>query len=1064
MLSALLLLSNFAPERPRDVWVFRSVLDKRARMATAALSKDLWVSYDATNCGLYKAWNGDVKFDGSVYTTEHGPQPTTRGTDIWLGPADRKVWHLTVGGKEIQPRFRGYSLKGDKVTFLFEFELGNKKSAFVRETPEVEPAFTRSFEVEGLPTGATLNLDMGNSAAPGGRWTSSGGGNVGTQLQLKNGRTKLTLIQGPGAPARAATSFRVMRPALQTQEGLTPGLAMRLYLIGEQVSSMPLLVGGQSPNYNVVIPTVDLSTKEHFGGFDEWVYVECTGWIKADEAGDYTFRLTSDDGSILYIGDLKLINNDGLHGAEAKEGKVNLKQGLTPIKIEYFEGSADNVLKLEWKRPGKDTFEVVPEANLASPKGEVKVTAPGKKNFLSPAKRDRPGDGMPLAGVHPSFTLATVRPETFRPQVGGIDFLPDGRMVICNWEPDGGIYALSGVMEKDPSNIKVDRIGFGMAEPLGIVVVKGDIYVLQKQELTRLRDTDKDGKIDEYYCVANGWGVTPNFHEFAFGLVYKDGYFYGNLATAINPGGASTRPQNPDRGKTIQIAMDGSFKYIATGLRTPNGVGLGYGREIFLSDNQGDWLPSSKIMHLKNGAFYGSYSVNPELEGKLKEMLPVVWLPQGEIGNSPGNPIGIEVGPYAKQLVHGDVTHGGVKRVFVEEVGGQLQGAVFRFTQGLEGGVNRIMFGPDKALYIGGIGSSGNWGQEGKERYGLQRLTFNGRPVFEMLAVRAKKNGMEIEFTEPMAPGIGLDPADYLMKQWKYVPTEQYGGPKIDEEYLAIDSVTVSPDRKKVFLETKGLRAEHVVYIKLGHGAHSQSLRPAWSTEAWYTLNKIPNVSVKPNPVKHPGVNVLTAEEKAQGFRLLFDGKSLDVFKGFKRPDIGPAWTVVDGMLFLDKSKGRGADLLTKEQFGDYELRLEWKISPGGNSGIMFHAQDSGQASYLTGPEMQVLDDERAPDGRNPLTSSGALYALKAKRFDMTRPVGAWNEARIVTKGKHLEFWLNGAKVVDIERGGDEWNRLVAESKFKDWAEYGKFDRGHIVIQDHGNPVWYRNIRIRELK
>lgn len=1060
MTSALALLALIAPDRPRDVWVFRSVIDQRARMATAALSKNLWVSYDATNCGLYKAWDGDVKFDGSVYTTEHGPQPTTQGRDIWLGPADRKVWHLRIGGKDIAPRFRGYRIRQDRVTFVYEFELGGRKSAFVHETPEDEGKFTREFSVTGLPKGASLTLDLGTGASLSSFSVNGRLLDPSRPFSLQNGRQKLTLI---APPAKPPTPIRVMRPGIpQTQEGLTNGLAMRLFLIGEVVNQMPLLVGGQTPNFNTIVPVVDLSTKEHFGGFDEQVYVELTGFVKIDRAGDYTFRLMSDDGSILYLNDLKLINNDGLHGAEAKEGKINLAAGNHRIKVEYFEGGADNILKLEWKKPGDAAFTVVPTENLLSPKGEVKVTAPGKKNFLSPAMRDRAGDGMPLAGVHPSFTLATVRPKTFRPRVGGIDFLPDGRMVVCNWEPEGGVYLLSGVESKDPRNVKVKRVAFGMAEPLGVTVVKGDIYVLQKQELTRLRDTDKDGVIDEYYCVANGWGVTPNFHEFAFGLVYKQGYFYGNLATAINPGGSSTQPQNPDRGKTIQIAMDGSFKYVAKGLRTPNGVGLGYGNEIFLSDNQGDWLPASKIMHLKSGAFYGSYSVEPHATGKWKEMPPVVWLPQGEIGNSPSNPIGIEVGPFKNQLVHGDVTHGGVKRVFVEEVGGQLQGCVFRFTQGLEGGVNRIMFGPDKALYVGGIGSSGNWGQEGKERYGLQRLTYNGQPTFEMLAVRAKKNGMEIEFTEPMAAGIGLSPADYLMKQWRYVPTEQYGGPKVDEEFLTIDSVTVSPDRRKVFLECKSMDPGHVVYIKLGHGLHSQAGRLAWATETWYTLNKIPSQSVTPKPFVRP-LNALTAAERAAGFRMLFDGKSLDMFKGFKRPEVGPGWQIVGGVLTLDRSKGRGGDILTKEQFGDFELRLEWKVSSAGNSGIMWHVQDSGLATYHTGAEMQVLDDDKAMDGRNPLTSAGALYGMQPKKFDMTRPAGTWNEAAIVSKGKKLQYWLNGAKVVEIERGSALWNKLVAASKFKDLPDFAKFDTGHFALQDHGDPVWYRNIRIREL-
>jgi len=160
--------------------------------------------------------------------------------------------------------------------------------------------------------------------------------------------------------------------------------------------------------------------------------------------------------------------------------------------------------------------------------------------------------------------------------------------------------------------------------------------------------------------------------------------------------------------------------------------------------HQGDWLPSSKIVRVQDGAFYGNRSVNPEAVKNLKDTPPVVWLPQDEIGNSPSTPLAINVGPYKNQMIHGEVTHGGVKRVFVEEVDGVTQGALFRFTQGVEAGVNRLVWGPDGALYIGGIGSTGNWGQTGKLWYGLQRLAYNNKPAFEMLAVRAKSKYIKL--------------------------------------------------------------------------------------------------------------------------------------------------------------------------------------------------------------------------------------------------------------------------------------------------------------------------------
>ena len=186
----------------------------------------------------------------------------------------------------------------------------------------------------------------------------------------------------------------------------------------------------------------------------------------------------------------------------------------------------------------------------------------------------------------------------------------------------------------------------------------------------------------------------------------------------------------------------------------------------------------------------------------------MVWLPQGEIGNSPGEIVPMPDGPYAGQQLHTEITHGGLKRVFVEKVDGLYQGAVFRFTQGLEAGINRAVWGPDGSLYVGGIGSTGNWGQEGKARYGLQRLTFNGTPAFEMLAVRSKSNGFENRVSpRPLAEGMGWDPIDFRLNQWRYVSTIDYGGPKVDEAELHVLSATVSDDRTRVFLEVAGMQA-----------------------------------------------------------------------------------------------------------------------------------------------------------------------------------------------------------------------------------------------------------------
>jgi cytochrome c len=492
------------------------------------------------------------------------------------------------------------------------------------------------------------------------------------------------------------------------------------------------------------------------------------GYLEIKDAGNHTFRLMSDDGSRFWVNDQLVADNDGLHGMGGPEVILNLKQGFYKFKVQFFENAGGFGLALDVKVPGNAEWTPVPYSMLKYHKTEQ-----AKNKNIKPmpwATKEIPGDGFPLAEVHPSYDLSQARPDIFTPKVGGMDFLSDGRMVICTWDPAGSVYILDNVESGNPSKITTKLIGSGLAEPLGLKVVNDEIYIMQKQELTKLIDHDGDDVIDEYQTLCDAWRVSANFHEFGFGLAHREengkGYFYAALATGIEAGGASSSPQIPDRGKVVKIAEDGSsMEFVAHGLRTPNGVGSNKDGEVFITDNQGDWLPSSKVVHVKKGAWFGSRSVDPEGTKDLEETKPVVWLPQDEIGNSPGQITYIEDGPYKGQLIHSEVTHGGVKRVFVEKVNGNYQGALFRFIQGLEAGINRLCWGPDGALYVGGIGSTGNWGHDGKLYYGLQRLKYNEKSTFEMLAVRAKSNGLEIEFTEPLKEGDGWASADFEVKR-----------------------------------------------------------------------------------------------------------------------------------------------------------------------------------------------------------------------------------------------------------------------------------------------------------
>lgn len=344
---------------------------------------------------------------------------------------------------------------------------------------------------------------------------------------------------------------------------------------------------------------------------------------------------------------------------------------------------------------------------------------------------------------------------------------------------------------------------------------------------------------------------------------------------------------------------------------------------------------------------------------------------------------------------------------------------------------------------------------------GAPNLSPTGVAAFEIKAVRAYSNGFQIEFTTPMAARIGRDPTDYSLRQWHYSADKNYGCKPAEEEALNVKSVTVSADRRRVFLECKEMRAGNVVQTKLGYGLHSEQGKPLWAREAWYSLIKMPKRTHAVAPHLRP-FNRLAAQETAEGFRLLFNGRDLKGFKGFNSPTSAPSWKVENGVIAVHPELD-GGDLTTIEQYGDFELRLEWRASPGANSGIIYRASETQEYAFQTGPEMQILDDERHGDGLSLLTSAGSMYAIAARTWDMARPVGSWNEVRIICKGKHIEHWLNGAKIVTADVGSELWKRRVNESKFERRADFGTFARGHIVLQNHGDRVWFRNLRIKPL-
>ena len=302
-----------------------------------------------------------------------------------------------------------------------------------------------------------------------------------------------------------------------------------------------------------------------------------------------------------------------------------------------------------------------------------------------------------------------------------------------------------------------------------------------------------------------------------------------------------------------------NVEVLSGGHRTPNGLGLNKAGECFVIDNQGGWTPANEINHVQKGKFYGYHQrhdppnaygspFQPEKQDGVTGVTEAaIKLPQDEIGNSPTQLLMFPDGhAFDGQLALGDMRYGGLNRVHLEEVNGVWQGCAMRFTQGLEGGPNRIFFGPDGSLYVGAIGGhhAGTWAWHDPNRkntrtfQGLERLTPTGQDVFEIHHMSATKDGFVLQFTQPVPKATLQDPKTYAVSQWTYKATGKYGGPKIDKQDLQIASAVASNDGKTVALKINDLKEGYVVHLRTD--PLSAKGKAIWSGEVWYTLNEIP--------------------------------------------------------------------------------------------------------------------------------------------------------------------------------------------------------------------------------
>lgn len=447
---------------------------------------------------------------------------------------------------------------------------------------------------------------------------------------------------------------------------------------------------------------------------------------------------------------------------------------------------------------------------------------------------------------------------------GAIEVLPDNKVAVGTRR--GEVWMIDNAFTKDPKEAKFSRFAHGLHEVLGLAWHKdGWLYVTQRGDLSRIKDTDNDGKADLFEVVSDGWDINGDYHEYAFGSRFdKEGNIWITLCLT-----GSFSSNSKFRGWAGKVTPEGKWVPTTSGVRSPGGIGFNAEGDVFYTDNQGPWNGTCGLKQVANGAFVGhpdgfkwypdAMKLNPTLtkiperpkdksrfhiEAKrIPEFIPpVILFPYNKMGQSAS---GLDVdlsggkfGPFQKQLFVNDQTHSTVMRVFLEKAAnGRYQGALFPFRAGFGSGNVPMRFAPDGSLLVGG--TNRGWGSRGNKQGAIERLVWTGKVPFEIHEMRAKPDGFELTFTEEIDTASASDVKSYTMQTYTYLFQGAYGSPEVDHTKPTITKVEVGKDKKSVRLYVDGLQEGHV------HELHAPGVRSAADMsllhkEAYYTLNYIP--------------------------------------------------------------------------------------------------------------------------------------------------------------------------------------------------------------------------------
>jgi glucose/arabinose dehydrogenase len=450
-------------------------------------------------------------------------------------------------------------------------------------------------------------------------------------------------------------------------------------------------------------------------------------------------------------------------------------------------------------------------------------------------------------------------PENVELEATAFQLMPDGRVAVSSRR--GEIWMIEEPLAERVPSSKFRRFAHGLHEPIGMALRDGWLYVTQRPDVSRLRDSDGDGEADEFEVVADGWQITGDYHEYAFGSKFdREGNIWVTLCLTGSFGSDALY-----RGWAVRITPDGQTIPTTSGIRSPGGVGMNAAGDVFYTDNQGPWNGTCALKHLQPKKFVGHpggfrwyEQAAPFMGTKPQEPKdgsrfvveadkipeyepPAILFPYGKMGQSAAgitcDTTNGKFGPFTNQIFVGDQTFSTVMRCYLEKVDGHYQGACFPFREGFDSGVVGLEMHPEGKLFVGG--TNRGWGSRGGRSFCVQRLDWTGKTPFEILEMKAIPGGFELVFTEPVDPKSVEAIESYSLKTFTYIYQAAYGSPEVDATTPTITKAKVSEDGLRVRLLVDGLQRGHVHHLTAA-GVRSAQQSGLLHTDAYYTLNYLP--------------------------------------------------------------------------------------------------------------------------------------------------------------------------------------------------------------------------------